>query len=148
MRNGLRVALVTPEAAPYAKTGERAEFFSALPRYLPSLGLEISLIMPKYGTPQIASLDAAVVFPELAIPLNGMRAKATILRAEQKGYDVYLVECPKYFLRENIYGPPTGNYLDNDERFVFFCRAVLEFLRQAGPSPHGVPCPNGPPALL
>jgi len=148
MTNGLRVALVTPEAAPFAKSGELAEFCSALPRYLTSLGLEISLIMPKYGTPQIASLDAAVVFPELAIPLNGMRAKATILRAEQKGYDVYLVDCPKYFLRENIYGPPTGNYLDNDERFVFFCRAVLEFLRQASPSPDVVHCQNWPTALV
>lgn len=148
MRNGLRVALVTPEAAPFARSGELAEFCSALPRYLTSLGLEISVIIPKYGTPQIASLDAAVVYPEISIPLNGMQAKASILRAEQMGYDVYLVDCPKYFLRESIYGPPTGNYLDNDERFVFFSRAVLEFLRTARPSPDVVHCQNWPTALV
>jgi starch synthase len=148
MRNGLRVALVTPEAAPFAKSGELAEFCSALPRYLASLGLEISLILPKYGTPQIASLEAAVVFPEISVPLNGSRAKASIFRAERKGFDVYLIDCPKYFLRENIYGPPIGNYLDNDERFVFFSRAVLEFLRRAGLSPDILHCQNWPAALI
>ena len=109
MRNDLRVVLVTPEAAPLAKSGELAEFCSAIPRYLTSLGMKISLIMPKYSTPQIASLDAAVVFPEIPIPLNGERAKASVLRSEQKGYDIYLIDSPKYFLRENIYGPPPGN---------------------------------------
>jgi starch synthase len=148
MINNLRVALVTPEAAPFAKSGELAEFCSALPRYLTSLGLKISLIMPKYSTPQIASLDAAVVFPEIPIPLNGERAKASVLRAAQKGYDIYLIDSPKYFLRENIYGPPTGNYLDNDERFVFFSRAALEFLRLAGPAPDVVHCQNWPTALI
>ncbi len=148
MRNDIRVALVTPEAAPFAKSGELAEFCGSLPRYLSSLGLKISLIMPKYGTPQIASLDATAVFPDIPIPLNGERAKASILRAEQKGYDIYLVDSPKYFLRENIYGPPTGNYLDNDERFIFFSRAALEFLRRADLSPDIVHCHNWPTALI
>ena len=148
MKKGLRITLVTPEAAPFAKSGELAEFCSALPRYLTALGLEVSLVMPKYGTPQIASLDASVVFPEVSVPLDGNRSKASILRAEQKGYDVYLIDCPKYFLRENIYGPPTGNYLDNDERFIFFSRAVLEFLRQSGLSPDIVHCHNWPTALV
>jgi starch synthase len=148
MRNELRVALVTPEAAPFAKSGELAEFCSALPRYLTSLGLEVSLILPKYDTPKIASLDAAVVYPEISVPLDGNRAKASILRADQKGWAIYLVDCPKYFLRENIYGPATGNYLDNDERFIFFSRAVLEFLRQSGRPPDVVHCHNWPTALV
>ena len=148
MRNDIHVALVTPEAAPLAKSGELAEFCSALPRHLTSLGLKVSLILPRYGTPQIASLDAAVVIPEMSIPLNGERVKASVFRAEQKGYAIYLIDSPKYFLRENIYGPPTGNYLDNDERFVFFSRAALEFLRLAGISLDVVHCHNWPTALI
>jgi len=148
MRNDLRIALVTPEAAPFAKSGELAEFCASLPRYLTSLGFKVSLIMPKYSTPQIASLHAASAFPEISVPLNGERVKASVLRAEQKGYDIYLVDSPKYFLRENIYGPASGNYLDNDERFVFFSRAALEFLRQAGLSPDVIHCQNWPTALI
>src|SRR4030042_2419597 len=148
MRNALRVSLVTPEAAPFAKSGELAEFCAALPRYLTSLGLKTSLIMPRYSTPQIASLDAVAVFPEMSIPWNGERARASGLRAEQNGYEIYLIDSPKYFLRENIYGPPTGNYLDNDERFVFFSRAALEFLRLAGFPPDVVHCHNWTTALI
>jgi starch synthase len=148
MRNELHVALVTPEAAPFAKSGELAEFCSSLPRYLTPLGFKVSLILPKFGTPQIASLHTAAALPEISVPLNGERVKASVLRAGEKGYDIYLIDSPKYFLRENIYGPPSGNYLDNDERFVFFSRAALEFLRQSGPSPDIVHCQNWPTALI
>jgi starch synthase len=148
MRDRLRVALVTPEAAPFAKSGELAEFCSALPRYLSSLGLEVALVLPKYDTPRIAALDAAVVCPEIFVPLDGGRAKASVLRADQKDCAIYLVDCPKYFRRENIYGPPTGNYLDNDERFIFFSRAALEFLRQSDLPPDVVHCHNWPTALV
>lgn len=144
----MHVALITPEAAPFARSGELAEFCAALPRYLAPLGLKVSLVLPRYSTPQIASLDAAVVSPELAVPLNGGRARASVFKAEQKGYEIYLVDNPKYFLRENIYGTPTGNYLDNDERFVFFSRAALEFLRQAGHPVDILHCHNWPTALI
>ena len=148
MTNELRVALVTPEAAPFARSGELAEFCAALPGYLASLGMKVSLILPKYSTPQIASLDTIIVNPELAVPLNGERVKASVFKAEQRGYEIYLIDSPKYFLRENIYGPPTGNYLDNDERFVFFSRAALEFLRRDGPPVDVLHCHNWPTALI
>jgi starch synthase len=148
MKNDLHVVLVTPEAAPFAKSGELAEFCGSLPRYLSSLGLKVSLVLPRYSTPQIAALEGTAVFPEIPVPLNGERARATVLRAEQKGFDIYLIDSPKYFLRENIYGPPTGNYLDNDERFIFFSRAALEFLRRADFSTDVIHCHNWPTALI
>ena len=148
MTDELRVALITPEAAPFARSGELADFCAALPRYLASQGMKVSLILPKYSTPQIASLNATIVNSELAVPLNGERVKASVFKAEQRGYEIYLIDCPKYFLRENVYGPPTGNYLDNDERFVFFSRAALEFLRQAGPPVDVLHCHNWPTALI
>jgi len=148
MRNDIHVALVTPEAAPFASAGELAEFCSSLPRYLALLGLDVSLIMPKYGTPQIASLETRVVRPELSVPLNGERIKASVYQADQSGFRLFFIDSPKYFLREHIYGPPTGNYLDNDERFVFFSRAALEFLRRDNHSPDVIHCHNWPTALI
>lgn len=144
----MRVAMITPEAAPFARSGELAEFCAALPRYLASFGMKVSLVLPKYSTPQIAALDTVVVNPELAVPLNGERARASVFMAAQRGYEIYLIDNPKYFLRENIYGTPTGNYLDNDERFVFFSRAAVEFLRQASPSVDILHCHNWPTALI
>ncbi|MBN2409346.1 MAG: glycogen synthase [Candidatus Aminicenantes bacterium] len=148
MTETMRVTLITPEAAPFARSGELAEFCAALPSHLTSLGVKASLILPKYSTPQIASLDAVIVKTDLAVPLDGEKVKASVFRAEQKGYEIFLIDNPKYFLRENIYGPPTGNYLDNDERFVFFSRAALEFLRQGGPPVDVLHCNNWPTALI
>ena len=45
------VVYVTPELAPYAKSGEMADVTSALPKYLSALDLEISLFMPMYRLP-------------------------------------------------------------------------------------------------
>ncbi len=148
MSEELRIVLVTPEAGPLARSGELAEFCAALPGYLAALGMKVSLVLPKYSTPQIASLDTVVVRPDLAVPLNGERARASVFKAEQKGYEIYLIDNPKYFLRENIYGTPTGNYLDNDERFVFFSRAALEFLRQSGQPADILHCHSWPTALV
>lgn len=143
-----RVLMVTPEALPFAKSGELADFSAGLPKYLTPLGLDVSLIMPKYRTPEIESEPAEVVLPNLPVPVSGTKIKATVARAEHGHFDVYFVDCPKYFLREKIYGPSTGDYLDNDERFVFFSRAVVEFLLQSGMAVDIVHCHNWPTALV
>ena len=43
---------------------------------------------------------------------------------------VYLIRADAYFDREFLYGPPSGDYPDNSERFSFFSRAALELLRR------------------
>lgn len=144
----MNVAVVTPEALPFAKSGELADFSAALPKYLAALGLHVSVVMPKYQTPEIASVSRQTVFPELSVPLGGERVKAGVSKAEHGHFDVYFIDNPKYFLREKIYGPSTGVYLDNDERFVFFSRAVLEFLLKSKLPLDIIHCHNWPSALV
>ena len=119
MTSRMRVLLVTPEALPFAKSGELADFSAGLPKYLAALGLDVALVMPRYRTPEIESVSAETVLPELPVPLGGAKVKACVARSEQGHFDIYFIDNPKYFFREKIYGPSTGDYLDNDERFVF-----------------------------
>ncbi len=51
------------------------------------------------------------------------------------GIPVYMIDAPRYFDRENIYG-----YIDDGERFILFCRAALESMRTLGWSPDVVHC--------
>src|SRR4029453_6962347 len=44
------------------------------------------------------------------------------------GVPVYLLEHEHYYNRDSLYGTADGDYWDNCERFVFFCRAALEAL--------------------
>ncbi len=144
----LRVLYVSPEVSPFTKYGQLADAAQALPKSLSSLGVEISLIMPKYRRPEIESLDLELVLSELLVPLGNDKAKANVYRAESGRTPMYFIDNPKYFCRDMIYGSAKGEYLDNDERFTFFSRAVLEFLVKSKLPVEIIHCNNWPTALI
>jgi starch synthase len=144
----LRVLYVSPEISPFAKSGELADVARALPRSLSALGVDISLVMPKYRRPEIESLNPELVLPELLVPLGDEKVKANLYKAELGKTPIYFVDNPKYFCRDMIYGSSQGEYLDNDERFTFFSRAVLEFLLKSKLSFDVIHCNNWPTALI
>ncbi|MGD8537378.1 MAG: glycogen/starch synthase [Candidatus Aminicenantes bacterium] len=148
MSSKLRVIYVSAEVAPFAKSGEMADVASALPKYLSYLGLEVSVFMPKYRRPEIESVSKEIVASDISVSLGGARAKARVYKSELGKYDIYFIDNAKYFLRESIYGTGKGEYLDNDERFVFFNRAVLEFIFKEKISADVIHCNNWPTALI
>ncbi|MDH5386031.1 MAG: glycogen/starch synthase, partial [Candidatus Aminicenantes bacterium] len=148
MADNLRVAFVSAEASPYAKLGEMADVAYSLPKHLSSLGMTISLFLPKYRRPEIDSLPKELVFSNLPVPLGDRKVKAQVFKGEQGKYDIYFIDNPKYFWRDHIYGMGKGQYLDNDERFIFFSRAVLEFMLKAGMQTDIIHCNNWPTALI
>ncbi len=148
MGDNLRVAFVSAEASPYAKLGEMADVAYSLPKHLASLGMTISLFLPKYRRPEIDSLPKELVFSNLPVPLGDRKVKAQVFKGEQGRYDIYFIDNPKYFWRDHIYGTGKGQYLDNDERFIFFSRAVLEFMLKAGMQTDIIHCNNWPTALI
>ncbi len=148
MSTKMRAAIATPEFAPLTGAEGLAEYCVKLAEQLSQSGVDVDVIVPKYSTARIESLDLAPVVDDLSVPLGGGKARAGIFRAQMGGFSLYLVDYPKYFLRERIYGPPTGDYLDNDERFVFFSRAAIEFLLKSGIAPDVIHCHNWPAALI
>ena len=148
MSQNLKVIYVSAEVSPYAKSGELADVASSLPKYLSSLGVEVSLIMPKYRFPEIDSLTKEIVWSGLQVPLGEKKVKTCVYKSELGKYDIYFIDHPQYFWRENIYGTEKGDYLDNDERFIFFSRAVLEFLLKSKKQVDLIHCNNWPTALI
>jgi len=148
MNQKLRIVYVSPEVFPYAKSGELADVASSLPKYLSSLGMEVSVFMPKYRKHEIESLPTELVARELLVPVGEQKIKANIYRSEQGRYAIYFVDNPIYFWRDGIYGLGEGEYLDNDERFVFFSRAVLEFLLKVEMQADIIHSNNWPTALI
>ncbi len=115
----MRVAFVTSEAIPYTKTGGLADVCGTLPLILGKLGVETSIITPRYK-----QIHAAKIM-ELTVDFNG-----------QKRIDVYkdnltyFIDYPEYFFRDGLYGTPSGDYPDNCERFALFSRSVIELLKK------------------
>ncbi len=148
MKNNLKVLLVSPEVDPYAKSGQLADVAGSLSKALSSLNLEMSIAMPKYRKPEIEALTMELILPKLEVPLGKKVIKTNIYKSEVEKNTLFFIDHPKYFFRENIYGTSKGDYLDNDERFVFFNRAVLEFLLKTKRKYDIIHCHNWPTALI
>jgi starch synthase len=148
MKKRIRVALITPEFSPLARSGELADVAASLPRYLVQAGLEVLVVMPRYRRPEIDSLPLEVILPELWVPLGKEKIRASVFKTELGRFPLYLIDNPRFFYRPEIYGPASTGYLDNDARFIFFNRAVLEFFLQAKIEVDVVHCHNWPTALV
>jgi starch synthase len=148
MSQKLRVVFVTPEIPPFSKSGQLAEFSAALPPRLSGLGVDVSVVVPRYRTPEGGLLETVPIPGALSVPMDGDAVKASVFLAEGRDFPLYLIDHPKYFLRDKVYGPAGAGYLDNDERFIFFSRAVMELLLRFDPPADVIHCHDWPTALI
>jgi len=142
------VVFITPEIPPFSRSGPLAEFSAELPRRLLKLGVDISLIVPRHRTPESGRLQTDPDPSALSVPMDGDQVKAGVFGARVGEVPTLLVDHPKYFLRDSVYGPPGAGYLDNDERFVFFSRAATELLTVLDPPADVVHCHDWATALV
>jgi starch synthase len=123
----MHIVFAASECAPWAKTGGLADVVGSLPKALAPLGHKVTVFLPYYR--QVAKLapEAAVVLPSVTIPFPHYSRFVQILDGgSDGGVQHYFVACPELFDRESLYSTPSGDYLDNAERFGLFSRAVIE----------------------
>ena len=122
---GLKVLFVTPEIAPWVKTGGLGDVSAALPVALREAGIDVRLLVPYYP-----SLRAE--FPEATrvAAFDGFSAhfsNSALLEARTgEGLPLLLLDCPGYFHRPgNPYlGPEGHDWLDNHLRFGLLSRVA------------------------
>jgi starch synthase len=133
--SALHVAMVSPEIAPFTKTGGLGDVVGSLAEALERLGLRVSLVMPAHRSVlqgRFPIEDTGVCF---TVPISNRREEGQLLRIiTGNAISVYFIRADKYFDRDYVYTTPDGDYPDNAERFVFFARAALEVLRREAPS--------------
>jgi len=129
----MKIAMIASEVTPFAKTGGLADVLGTLSVAVERLGHEVCVIAPAYRCILRGGFALRDTPFQLAVPIGDRRQESTVLEAAiDKGVSVYVIRADRYFDREFLYGTPAGDYPDNAERFVFFCRAALELLRQLG----------------
>ena len=129
----LRVAIVSSEAAPFAKTGGLADMVGSLAVSLARQGVDTILTLPAYrsvlGRDDVRSTGMA-----FDVPVGDGVERADVLEgATRAGTPAFFVRADRFFDRDDLYGPPGSEYPDNADRFAFFGRAVLELLSRVGP---------------
>ena len=119
----MKVLYVASEAVPFAKTGGLADVAGSLPKALQAEGVDVRVIMPKFGKIPEKFRNAMEHVYDGEIPVSWRSKYVGLDKIEHDGVIYYFVDNEEYFRREGFYG-----YGDDAERFSFFCRAVLNLL--------------------
>lgn len=125
----MNILFATSEAVPFAKTGGLADVSASLPRALAKLGHNVCVFMPLHRTVFQSGQTLKNLGFDLSIPIRKKTMFGTVWEGRiPKSPDVpyYFIQQDQYFDREGIYSWQGTDYDDNCERFVFFCRAVME----------------------
>ncbi len=122
--------MLSPEISPFAKTGGLGEVVETLSRALARRSHELCLIMPAYRSVFRGEFALAESSLKVSVPVSNRQVEASVLETElEEKASVYFIRADHYYDREFLYGTAAGDYPDNAERYVFFCRAALEVLR-------------------
>jgi len=124
----MRVVMLSPEVYPYAKTGGLADVLAALPPALVAAGVEVTVCVPGYRS-ALRAAGTPAPGPRLYAPIASRMEAAEIVRLPGAPVPTVLLRADRYFDRDGLYGEGGQDYPDNAERFAFFCRAALEWLR-------------------
>ena len=119
----MRVAILTSEAMPFAKTGGLADVSGALPKALQENDVDARLILPLYDQIDRAMLNGGSV-ENVRVEWRGQVHHVRFWFSDAAGAPSYLLEAPEFFARPKIYG-----YQDDHIRFAFFSRASLALLK-------------------
>lgn len=134
----MRVAILSSEVVPFAKTGGLADVAGALPKALRKRGVEAVVLLPLYQQVDRRQLSEQVI-ENVPIEWRGHTRLTRVFQSEAAGAPAFLIEAPEYFSRSSIYG-----FSDDHERFAFFGRAALSLLRYLNWKPDIVHCNDWP----
>ncbi|MHB8129966.1 MAG: glycogen synthase GlgA [Mobilitalea sp.] len=131
----LKILMATSEASPFAKTGGLADVLGSLPSALIKQGVDVRVIMPKYGTIPEQLRDSIIHKYYIYVKLSWRNLYCGIEQAQYNGVTYYFVDNEFYFNRDSLYG-----YQDDGERFAFFNRAILDALPLLDFTPDVIHC--------
>jgi starch synthase len=126
----MNILMVASECVPFVKVGGLADVVGTLPKYLKRVGHDVRIILPKYKIIDGKKFNLQTLPFRLSVQvgknIENFRIKECV--AEDK-IEVYFIENMHFFNRMGIYGNDGLDYNDNKERYIFFCRAVLESVK-------------------
>lgn len=118
----VKLLYISAEISPYANTGGLGEVSRSFPTALAqSEGYEVRRVMPLHK-----SIDRAMKYvTDFPVAMDQDFETCVVkVDAKDKKLLTYFIENDRYFYRDNLYG-----YEDDGHRYFFFCKAVVEMLK-------------------
>ncbi len=140
-----KVLIVTQEMKPYTILSEIGEIARKLPQYIQENGMEIRILMPRYGTinerrhrlHEVVRLSGMnIIVDDDDFPLIIKVASLPEARMQ-----VYFLDNEDFFKRKHIFTSDDDvPFEDNQDRMVFFCKGVIETVKKFGWPPDIIHC--------
>lgn len=145
MTEKTRVLIVTQEMDPYLNLSDISQVTSKLPKHLYDKGMDIRILMPKFGNinerrhrlHEVVRLSGMnIIMDEEDYPLIIKVASLPNARLQ-----VYFLDNEDFFKRKSVFEDENQNfYEDNGDRMVFFCKGVLDTVKKFGWGPDIIHC--------
>lgn len=144
----MEIVFVASEMVPYATTGGLGDVLGSLPQEIAKVGHRVSIFIPQYKRVARLGLILEPVEENLSVPIGSDVETGSVLFHQQNDLNIFLIAHPEFFDREELYGTPMGDYPDNDRRFIFFQRAVIEALKRLKIKPDIIHCHDWQAGLI
>jgi starch synthase len=143
MAKPMSILFVSSEVVPFAKTGGLADVSAALPQIVRELGHDIRIIMPKFAAVSDRKFKIHDIkrLTDMPIRLGDTTflgsVKSSFLTNIKTKVQVYFLSNEQLYCRPDLYVDPVTKeaWPDNDNRFIFFCRGVIDTLILLGWKP-------------
>ncbi len=149
----LRILYLTSEIDPFLELSKIATLTRKLPQEMQERGMEIRILMPRFGTinERKNRLHEVVRLSGINITV-GEDEKPLIIKVASipaAKLQVYFLDNEDYFQRKTVFTDKAGAFHDdNDERAIFFCKGALETVKKLGWAPDVVHCTDWMTALV
>lgn len=140
-----RVLFVSQEIFPFLPKCELSTTSKRISQEIQDLGKEIRIFTPKYGciNERRHQLHEVIRLSGLNIAINDKDHSLVIKVASVPNtkMQVYFTDNEEFFKRKHTVKDEDGEFFsDNDERSIFFSRAVLETVKKLGWQPDLIHC--------
>jgi starch synthase len=128
----MKLLLAGSEVHPYSKTGGLADMIGALAKAMARDGHDVSLVTPLYAGIREKFPDLQPLKVKLDLPMGAHNVQGRVEVLEPMPHlRIYFIDQPDFYFRHSPYQQPDGNsYPDNDERFIFYSKAVVHLARE------------------
>lgn len=147
----LNIVYLTTEAVPFAKTGGLADVCGTLPSMVAAAGHRCGVIMPAFDS--VHKTEMPIEQTDISFTIGMGKDKSVAARVLRSRLPcatvpVFFIDQPQYFGRPSLYGDASGDYPDNAERFIFFCRAAIEVMKRFNVPVDLIQCNDWQSALM
>ncbi|MBK1879778.1 glycogen synthase GlgA [Pelagicoccus mobilis] len=127
----MKIVHAASEMFPYVKTGGLADVCGSLFKSLAGVGHEVSFFLPGYRKIiESKEFESAKLKVVLQVELGEQFLRGEVWAISLgKRQTLYIIRRDEYFDRSNLYGTRERDYDDNDARFIYFSKAVVQAMR-------------------